>query len=215
MAEGRKHVITGSRHHSGAKPSQGGKFSDNILCEKHEGITSSFDTYGVRFVREVNRLFHANQNNNSVEVPNPEPIKLLRFVLSCIWREKAADQNEGLESLGPYRQPLENTVFHGADAAWPLIVSRDRFMVRDHQIDAFGVHPYRNRFYDRNTWMFTACSVTFFQIIDNRGLKELPDWVRADRANPVAVLMSDPMQIHKVGPLAPILRNMSRRGQTP
>lgn len=208
IRDGSKHVIQGSRFHKGAKPSQGGAFSDGILCTLHEQRTAALDTYGVEFIRRAASEFERLHPERSFQIANPQPNILLLFALSIVWRELAYSRREGERGLGKYREPIENAIF--ADGAFdaPMLIARTRFRAGSGDPIKIGVHPHPIRMKDRNVWSMTLAGFSFYPILDGRGMPMLPDWLRANQSDPIAIVVGHWQDLDEVGILKPILANM-------
>jgi len=204
------HLVTGSRFHNGAKPSQGGHFSDRILCAAHETLTGPFDKYGTEFIRRAEAIFQATKPDRSFTVSNPKPQTLHRFALATIWREV---QNNGANhkvTLGKYAAAVQDAVFAGAAINWPMLVSRTRFTLDSPDTVRMVVHPYRVRIGERNAWTFTAAGYAFYLFSDARGVGILPDWLRANVSDPACVVVNHSLDLRSVASFKPIFQNMSR-----
>ena len=212
--EGATHLVSGSRFHKGAKPSQGGQFSDHILCERHENVTASLDKYGTEFVRMAERRFRALDAKTSFQIENARPTELLKFALSVIWREVASSgRSEKNLSLGPYWKPVIDAVFGSGELSWPTMIQRTRFFAGDALDIKLGIHPHTIRFEKLNAWTFTVAGFAFFIVSDRRGLPRLPQYLSANEGNPLTIIVADKRPISEVGILQPILSNMRLRGK--
>jgi hypothetical protein len=192
--------------------SQGGTFDTNLLCAKHENATADLDRYGTEFLRRSEALFEAQNPQQAFEVANPEPQTLRRFALSVVWREvHSANGRESRLSLGPYEYDVRSAVFDKAELAWPLLVSRTRFTLKERTPVKFAVHPFRVRFASLTAWTFTAVGYSFWVISDRRGLPPAHDFVRADIRNPALVIVGHEQDFRSVGVLQKLFSNMLQR----
>ena len=208
---GAPHILAASLSHIGAKPMQGGPFSDHLLCHAHESLTAAVDKYAVEFVRRLNSEWRHRGGTEVLEVVNPQPELLKRFALLTIWREVCAKQVPGL-SLGPYTATVGAYVFEDGTAPdWPVIVQRTNFTLPGKGAIDFGVHPYRVRFADRGGWAFTVAGAAFFVVSDQRGLPSIFSEWAVDRHNPARVTVSDATPFTDVGMLKPLLGKLAAR----
>lgn len=206
LRRGAPHAIQGSSRHYGIRKTPGGAFSDHLLCDHHEKSTSSYDTYGVAFLRRAKEAFDAF-GPESFWVENPNPKMFSKFVAAVIWREV---HSFSLENLGPYETIIRNHVFADGDLDWPIMVWRDFFTLDQGKAIEFNTHPYRTKFLDRNAWMFTALGFSFIAVCDKRGVNVIPDEMIADRANPLRVIVGHQMDYRDVPTLRPILDRMRK-----
>lgn len=210
VRDGEKHVIGVSRHRIGGKPSQGGIFSDRLLCSDHEAKTSAADTYAIEFVRRIANTWSGARDTTTLEVQNPYPDLIRRFAITTIWREVHADPL-GEIGLGPYENDVLDYIFHNAVAPdWPVIVQRTNFFVRLNNPIDFNLHPYRVKFADRNGWALTVAGAAFFVISDRRGLAKRFSSGRADICDPALVTVSEQLPFTEVGALKNILTSAMR-----
>ncbi len=212
VRDGAPHVIAASRHHRGAKPSQGGAFTDHLLCSQHESLTAAADKYAVEFVRRVADAWGDRKRQTTLQVDNPQPGLLRSFALLTIWREIHSQQVPGL-SFGPYEDAVRRHLFEGRTAPeWPLIAQRTNFVLPGKGATDFNLDPYRVRFAGRGGWMLTVAGVAFFIISDQRGLPaQFVEW-RVDLHNPASLTVSDPLPFTDVGAVKVILASMADRG---
>jgi hypothetical protein len=210
--EGAPHVMMGNRGRPGFRLRQGGEFDDNILCNRHEGVTGDLDRYGVEFVRCVNSLGTEARNRSSLSVPNPSPETLKRFALSVVWREVFAKNGirRGLQ-LGTKLPQIREVIFNKASADFPLFVTYERFTAGPNGRVPLGIHPFKIRLMDRIFWQFTAAGCAFFVCVDQRGIKSRFDWLRADINDPARAIVGDQRDITTVGILKPLLRDMTTK----
>jgi hypothetical protein len=209
IKDGAPHAITASRHYRGAKPSQGGPFSNEILCRNHEAMTAAADKYAVEFVRRINDAWD-HKSTRLLRIENPQPHFLREFAILTIWREVHSGHAPGL-TLGPYEEPVRSLIFDGGPALeWPVVVQRTNFLLTETRAAVdFNLHPYRIKFAGRNGWLLTVAGIGFFVISDRRGLASPFEEFRADVLNPVPITVADPMPFTDVGALKYILRNMA------
>lgn len=211
VRDGAKHLIAGSLHHIGGKPSQAGMFSDDLLCASHESDTSAADTYAIDFVRKISNNWKNRGETSALNIDNPDPPMLRKFALTTIWREVHSCR-DGQLSLGPYEQAVFQFLFGGGVApAWPVIVQRTNFTTKPGMAMDFNLHPFRVKFADRSGWAFTVAGVAFFTISDSRGLPDKFSAGRSDINDIALVTVSDPQPITEVGILKSILSNMVSR----
>lgn len=209
IKDGATHAVAASRHYGGAKPSQGGAFSNTMLCGKHEAMTAAVDRYAVEFVRRINGGWD-RKSTDLLQIDNPQPHLLEAFAILTIWREVHSGHAPRL-TLGPYEKPVRSFLFEGGPAPdWPVIVQRTNFFLADTRraVD-FNLHPYRVKFAGKNGWLLTVAGIGFFVISDRRGLPPPFPSFRADILDPVPVTVSDPVPFMEIGALKYILRNMA------
>ena len=156
LRRGGPHAIQGSLKHDGIRKTQGGAFSDNLLCALHEARTSDPDTYGVSFLRRAKSAYE-EFGPEAFWVENHKPLLLSRFVAATIWREVHSFSSQ---TLGPYEERVAKHVFDGKPLNWPILVVRDYFTLGDDRAIEFNTHPYRVKFTDRGGWMFTVLGFT-------------------------------------------------------
>lgn len=207
LRRGHSHTIVGSSRHDGIKKLPGGVFSDDLLCQEHEAITSKFDKYGVEFLRRAKDAFDAF-GPASFWVENHEPNTLSRFVAAVIWREAHAFDGQ---RLGPYEKPVREHIFEDGTLDWPMMVWRDNFTLTSNRAIEFNTHPYRTKFLARNAWMFTALGFSFIAVSDRRGIEGLPDDMTANHSNPLRVIVGHQRDYRDVPNIQPILKRMLRQ----
>ncbi|MBB5684470.1 hypothetical protein [Sphingobium boeckii] len=163
VRNGATHAVTASRHFKGTKPSQGGAFSDNLLCLKHERSTSATDKYAIEFVRRVIEAWGDRKDQTTLVVDNAQPHVMRSFALLTIWREIHSQHDTAL-SLGPYEDSVRHHLFEGDVAPnWAIVAQRTNFHLPGRGAVDFNLHPYRVRFADRAGWMLTLAGVAPFR----------------------------------------------------
>lgn len=214
VRDGASHVVAGSTVAKVARTSQGGFFSDTLLCSHHENLTAATDKYAVEFVRRVNEAWKDRSKRDALKIPNPQPELLRSFALLTIWREVHGAPGTRL-SLGPYEDVVRRHVFDATVAPeWAIIVQRTNFVIEKQGAADFNLHPYRVRFAGLSGWMFTVAGVCFFVVMDRRGLPTMfEDW-RADRHDLAVVTVSEPLPFTEVGALRGILASLAARSRT-
>jgi hypothetical protein len=211
VREGAKHAVAASKRHRGAKPSQGGTFTDHLLCSDHENLTAAPDKYGVEFVRRVTDAWGDRKQQTTLEIDNPEPQLLRSFTLLTIWREIHSLQLPRL-SLGPYENAVRRHLFQATSAPdWPVIAQRTNFLLPARGAIDFNLHPYRVRFADCGGWMLTVAGIAFFVITDRRGIPDMFSEWRVDEHDPAIVTVSEPLPFTEIGALKVILANMASK----
>lgn len=108
-----KHALLTDRDRPGHRPTQGGTFSDDILCSEHEAVTGHLDDVAVRFCKAA---FSGPPMvaGSAFEVDGFDPIVLVRFACSILLRCHYSDRDETrLVNLGPYAPDLARVVFDG------------------------------------------------------------------------------------------------------
>ncbi len=214
IRDGASHAVAASRNHPRAKPSQGGIFSNDLLCSEHERLTAAADKYAVEFVRRVDDAWGDRTQLTKLEVDNPEPELLRSFALLTIWREVHCKHEPGL-SLGPYEDIVRGHLFEGKGAPnWPVVAQRTNFILPGAGVVDFNLHPYRVRFSDRAGWALTVAGTAFFVISDRRGLPLVFSRWRADLYDPAPLTVSDPLPFTEVGALKAILAGMVSSGRS-
>jgi hypothetical protein len=129
VRDGATHVVAGSTVAKVARTSQGGFFSDTLLCSTHENLTAATDKYAVEFVRRVSSTWQDRTKTAALTIVNPRPELLRSFALLTIWREVHGAPGSRL-SLGPYEDAVRRHIFD-ADVApdWAIIVQRTNFVI--------------------------------------------------------------------------------------
>lgn len=106
-----KHALLTDRDRPGHRPTQGGTFSNDILCAQHEAVTGHLDDIAVRFCKAA----YAGSPmiaGSAFEVVGFDPIDLVRFACSILLRCHYSTRDETrLVDLGPYAADLANVVF--------------------------------------------------------------------------------------------------------
>lgn len=205
-----KHSIVASRKYRVGRPSQGGIFNPNLLCDTHEKQTSIIDKYGIEFVRRIAATWKVHQGDGAVHVDNPQPQMLRRFALLTIWREVHTAQATKL-TLGPYDQDVQNGLFgNGNLPDWPVIVQRTNALDKDNEPVDFNIHPFRINLFERKSWLFTAAGVNFVVVSDNRKLSSKYSTLRAETNNPAIIAISKPTSINKLGAVTSIIDSMAK-----
>jgi len=214
VRDGATHVVAGSVTAKVARTSQGGFFSDTLLCSHHEGLTAATDKYAIEFVRRVSESWKDQSKRSALSISNPQPELLRSFALLTIWREAHGAPGTRL-SLGPYENVIRRHLFDATVAPeWAIIVQRTNFVIENSGAADFNLYPYRVRFADRSGWMFTVAGVCFFVVVDGRGLPaKFENW-RADRHDPAMVTVSEPLPFTEVGALKGILASLAARTKT-
>ncbi len=214
VRDGSTHVVAGSTTAKIARTSQGGFFSDTLLCSHHENLTAATDKYAVEFVRRVNDNWKDRTKTNALKISNPQPDMLRSFALLTIWREVHGAPGTRL-SLGPYEDIVRRHIFDATVAPeWAIIVQRTNFVTEKRRAADFNLHPHRVRFADRSGWMFTVAGVGFFVVMDGRGIPaKFEDW-RADRHDAALVTVSEQLPFTEVGALKGILASLAMRPRT-
>ncbi len=212
VRHGEKHAVAGSRFHDGTLRTQGGMFSDDLLCFTHENATAPFDKYAIEFVRRAEAARLAVSGDAALLVPNPTPHMLRTFALLTIWRE-AHWQDRGRITLGKYDAAVRGHLFEGgASPDWGVIVQRSNFTVgQQAEGISFNMHPYRARLLDRSAWLFAVAGFSFFVVTDGRGVPPLfEDW-RADVYDPCPVPLADSFPFDTTRAFRGVLAAMRRR----
>lgn len=100
------------------KKSRIGIYDNNILCEDCDGLLGNYDQYVCeRFKKENLKVrpvllsdgWAVDENGRSVcfELPDVEPEKLVKFVLSVLWRAHLSARPEAkVVKLGPHAAPI-------------------------------------------------------------------------------------------------------------
>ena len=209
VRDGAPNAVVGSRHRGGVRISQGGDFSDHILCEVHERTTGTLDDYGTRFIRRAEKAFRRSSSDRSFRVSNPEPRRLMKFALSIVWREVHGGEHDSVEvRLGAYEGRVCEAVFKNGDLNWPMLVSRTRFTLESDSPIPLTVSPYRVRMASQRAWTFTLAGYSFFMFPGASPPKILTDHLRADMADPTTIVIQHSQNLMQVGSLQEILKNM-------
>lgn len=165
---------------------QAGQFDDNLLCHDHENITGELDRYGVEFVRRV-RDGRSKAFGEGMNIENPDPPKLSRFVHSVIWRAVASPLgNVDTDGLGSRRAAIEDWIFREKYTPTILFCAS----VRDeHEGREFltAMMPTRIREQGRWLWQFQVVGCYFTLFIGGAGFPANFATSRADLANPTHI----------------------------
>jgi hypothetical protein len=211
VREDAKHGIMGSIDFDGARATQGGVYCSEMLCARCENVTADLDRYGFDFVSRANANWRP-AITSSYEVLNPEPQTLGRFIVATIWREcHSSRPRSRKKSLGVLDSVAASSVFDAAPVPWPIFVSLDRWSGGMPGRSKLIIYPFRTRFQDRIAWMVTLSSVTFYLIVDGRGLRFPTQGFEAQRDDPVIVVVMDEAPLDGVPILQPLFARMRKQ----
>jgi hypothetical protein len=204
-----KHLVEGSRFQDGTMFRQSGEWDDGILCDAHEKEVGAGDDYAIKLLRRFRRKEYTPTPDGGYLLVNPDPAKLTLFAYSTIWRFAVARGHENLRAdLGPYLKRIEDIVFHGAPHNLDLLFWKRSFHLSDGRETPMAIGPHRQRFAERNCYMFLILGAEFIVKADNQ---PFPSAMRPYLANGNANLIfaqDTSMPLTEARLVHPILKRM-------
>lgn len=106
-----KYVLLTDRDRTRRRFVQGGTYSDDIFCDRHEAVTGVLDSVAVNFCRAV-YSGPPLRIGTAFEVTGFDASALIRFACSILLRCHFSRRDEArLVNLGPYADTLSRVVF--------------------------------------------------------------------------------------------------------
>jgi hypothetical protein len=155
-----KYALMSDLGRPGRRFTQGGPFSLDILCAKHENITGDLDRKAVDFCRYVAGLGDLEVWTIKV-VTGVDADEIVKFALSVLWRCHQSERDEARQvNLGPYASLIEQVVFNGTNSA---SFHTYTYAAVSRQIDTreLASMPIDARVNGQRRWSFSVGGVTF------------------------------------------------------
>lgn len=198
-------LVESSHHRAGYVERQNGPWDDRFLCKTHEDMAGGGDDYVVRLSRRLPGDATVHPKGGALQIDNPEPSLLMRFIYGTIWRHVVAPSTVGDgRRLGPYRRRFEAALFHGGPFHLPALASISNLRGSDGKRVPCGLSPYRNKVGDRAIWHFVVGHLDFMLKTDNQDWPAAWSEMFADR-DPLVLFQADAVDIATV----PLLRHLT------
>lgn len=137
-------VQTGKAHAVAINPNsyvytQSGVFEREILCGNCDNKLGYFENIAIKAFRNI-RQDVKDENYRECTLKGVAGDDILRFAAGIIWKYSVASEKNGRVVLGPYKQILEDVVFHNKPI--PSSIDAILFRLKTHDADD-GVFAYR------------------------------------------------------------------------
>lgn len=191
---------------AGTRFLQSGPWDRNILCDKHEAVTSRPDEYAVKFCRAVIRSI--DQNGYDGFISNPQPNLLARFSYQCIWRFAASQDGRGLAALGRYAEILQRAVFEDGPCALSFLIARNNLRTPIGTEATMAIAPFPTRLGNVRTWLFSVSGLQFYVKLDRQPFPVGGESHSAHASTSVRLFQLPAQLAHNVPILQKIIANM-------
>jgi hypothetical protein len=205
-------AYAGSLAFEGTRFTQAGTFDRSILCSVHEQMLGPCDDYAVDWVRRVGRDAGTALNGAMMQLPNPRPDLLLKFVCSHIWRHAVSDQNSAFDmDLGPWETRLRELIFGSGSRYNPTFhIFRQRWMSEGTECKELIVPPYRLPGQGKRRWEFDLGGLLWFLRLNERQVDGRIEHLKANDKDPVPILVLDDRELTERPGVVDIGVNMFR-----
>lgn len=188
-----KRAYEGSLAFEGTRFTQAGVFDKTILCDRHEQALRDCDDYAVDWVRRVPTEARATHQGKLLQMPNPRPDLLRKFVCSHVWRHAVSPQNSAFDmDLGPWEEQLRALIF-GSDGRYDptFHVFRQRWTSDGIELKELLIPPHRLSGQGRRRWEFDLGGLLWVLRLNERQVDRQLETLRANGADPVTILVLD------------------------
>ncbi|WP_168854839.1 hypothetical protein [Novosphingobium sp. ERN07] len=169
----------------------------------------------MKFIRKARQLVRLYPGAQSVDVPNPSPAKLSRFVASIVWRCFVSPHGENdLFALAEHRATLERWVFENVSSDNLTAVAAATSYTVGSLKGRMIVLPWRVAVPDRCIWHMELGGMSFLMEAGFYSKFKLIPPARLELADPVMVSINDETDALAWQPTADILRAMQSRNAT-
>ena len=203
-------LVGGSLLRDGVKLGQNGEWDDNLLCDDHEKELGAGDDYAIDFCRTWRNKGRPRTGDRALDVPNPEPDKLVHFAYGVVWRHVQCQHGRanGLK-LGPYGDDMLEEMQNRGPYSLQLFVGRNPLTLQGQHVD-IAVGPYRVRMDAWSVWHFTIAGLDFYLKTDRRSFPD--SWLPylGNGNDPIVIGQTAERGMHEVPKLFPVLRRMRR-----
>lgn len=194
---------------------QAGPFDRDLLCDQHEKVTAELDTCGMKFIRKARQLVRSSPGVQFVDVPNPTPAKLSRFVGSIVWRCFLSPQGENdPTALAEHRSTLERWVFENVSSDNLTAVAAATSYRVGSLKGRLIVLPWRVAVPDRCIWHMELGGMSFLMEAGIHSKFKSIAPARLELSDPVMVYINDETDALAWQPTADIFRAVHSRNAT-
>lgn len=192
-----KHAFEGSLAFDGPRFTQAGTFDNTILCEAHERGLQDCDNYAVAWVRRLPWDARETHGGGMLHMPNPRPDLLLKFVCSHVWRHAVSRQNRHYDmDLGPWEWQLRQLIFGSGSRYDPTFhVCRQRWTSEGVELKELLIAPHRIPGQGRRRWEFDLGGLLWILRLNERQVDRGLERLKANRADPVPILVLDDREL--------------------
>lgn len=201
----------GSLAFDGTRFTQAGTFDKTILCDVHEQMLRDCDDYAVDWVRQLPIDLLASDSGKVLDVPNPRPDLLLKFVCSHVWRHAVSPQNSDFDmDLGPWEWQLRQLIFGSGSSYNPTFhIFRQRWTNEGKELSELLIPPHRIPSQGRRRWEFDLGGLLWVLRLNERHVDRKLEALKANDSNPVKILVLDDRELIKRPGLPDIVANMA------
>lgn len=201
----------GSLAYSGTRYTQAGIFDKTILCDVHEQMLKDCDDYAVKWVRQLPIDLLASDCGTVLDIPNPRPDLLLKFVCSHVWRHAVSQQNHDFDmDLGPWEGELRQLIFGSGSSYNPTFhIFRQRWKSEGKELKELLIPPHRIPGQGRRRWEFDLGGLLWVLRLNERHVVQELEALKANDSNPVKILVLDDREIIQRPGVLDIVVNMA------